>query len=498
MEISEKILKPVKETNYLNVDNTDRYRPILRLFYINYEKLKYWMYQEDIYDELKEDSYFSEYTIEQCQQDLSTLVSWGNLLTIQDTKKVSSIEEFKNKKFRYQMSPYAVEIERLVIHLENLFIEGASLEPTLLERIRNSLAKLQKAKKEPPDRIHGWWNDLNNDFVRLNQNYQDYMRALNSVKAEEMMKTRQFLAFKDKLVEYLRNFVKGLQLNVNGIEQLIRQIEKEKIGTVLETVIAYEMSIPRMDVEADEEQISEKVRGRWKSIAEWFISRDGKESEAGKVFDTTNEIIRKITRYATRISELSSQGANRREEYYKLATLFAKCNSLNEAHRLSATVFGAEKPLHIRADIQRATESINSGVYEEKPCVIPIMPRVRTYREKTKRTGITDRTEEKQAMRIAEENRLAREKALLQSYIQGNRLEFATLPVLEPQVRDTFLVWLSRALERKDLHAKTEEGIEYHIEEEKGKRCTLQCTDGTFTMPAYTICFEEQKDSILS
>ena len=42
------------------------------------------------------------------------------------------IEEFKNKKFRYQMSEYSVEIERLVIRLENLFVEGASLEPTLL------------------------------------------------------------------------------------------------------------------------------------------------------------------------------------------------------------------------------------------------------------------------------------------------------------------------------------------------------------------------------
>ena len=54
-------------------------------------------------------------------------------------KKVASIEEFKNKKYRYQMTEYSVEIERLVIRLENLFIEGASLEPTLLERIRRSV-----------------------------------------------------------------------------------------------------------------------------------------------------------------------------------------------------------------------------------------------------------------------------------------------------------------------------------------------------------------------
>lgn len=84
------------------------------------------------------------------------------------------------------------------------------------------------------------------------------------------------------------------------------------------------------------------MSGRWESMVEWFAGKDGQESEAGKVFDTTNEIIRKITRYATRISEMSNQGSNRREEYKKVAQMFAKCRDLFEAHRLAAVVFGVE------------------------------------------------------------------------------------------------------------------------------------------------------------
>ena len=42
------------EAKYLNVDNTDRYRPIMRLFYLKYEKLKYWLYQEEVYEQLKQ------------------------------------------------------------------------------------------------------------------------------------------------------------------------------------------------------------------------------------------------------------------------------------------------------------------------------------------------------------------------------------------------------------------------------------------------------------
>ena len=114
------------------------------------------------------------------------LTEWKNLNTLQDTRRVSSIEEFKNKKFRYQMSEYSVEIERLVIRLENLLIEGGSLEPTLLERIRLNVERFPKMDAEAADVVYGWWNDLNNDFIRLNQNYQDYIRDLNSVKAEEI------------------------------------------------------------------------------------------------------------------------------------------------------------------------------------------------------------------------------------------------------------------------------------------------------------------------
>ena len=56
MRIQETVRKPMTEAKYLNVDNTDRYRPIIRLFYLKYEKLKYWLYQEEVYEELKEDA----------------------------------------------------------------------------------------------------------------------------------------------------------------------------------------------------------------------------------------------------------------------------------------------------------------------------------------------------------------------------------------------------------------------------------------------------------
>lgn len=85
------------------------------------------------------------------------LTEWKNLNTIQDTRKVASIEEFKNKKFRYQMSEYSVE-------------------------------KFSGMDGQDAGTVYTWWNDLNNDFIRLNQNYQDYIRDTAREKAQARRK----------------------------------------------------------------------------------------------------------------------------------------------------------------------------------------------------------------------------------------------------------------------------------------------------------------------
>jgi len=76
VQVSDKLIKPLTEIKYLNADNVSRYRCIMRIFFENYEKLKYWLYQEDIYEEMIKDPYFVEYKPEQCQQDLAMLVEW--------------------------------------------------------------------------------------------------------------------------------------------------------------------------------------------------------------------------------------------------------------------------------------------------------------------------------------------------------------------------------------------------------------------------------------
>ncbi len=494
MQLTDKLMKPIKETTYLTAENARRYRVILRFFYIQYEKIKYWMNQEEIHREMNSHPEFSDYTIEQCRQDLDALVGWGNLLTMQDTKKVTSIEAFKNRQYRYQLADYSVEIERMTIRLEKLLVEGASLEPTLLEKIKAEIVKISDMPGKSALEVYSWWSDLNNDFIRLNQNYQDYMRDLNSAKAEELMKTTQFLLYKDKLIDYLRSFVKGLQLNAGVIEQIIERVTESDREAVLTKIVEYELSIPRLDLEVSSKELYEKAQGRFSSMREWFTEHDGIPSEASRLFDMTNESIRKITRYATQISEQFTSGANRKEEYKKLSEIFLKCRDIKEAHCLSAVVFGVERPLHLKGELGRTTDSINAGIYDEPPYVMEIVPRVREYRERTERSHIREFKEEKERAKLEAMEGLRREQAMMDSFLQDGEIDFAKLPLLKQNARNILLRWLAKALEGRGT-GKTEDGRVYHVANIRTqKRCVVECEDGCFEMPAFVLKFVKESE----
>lgn len=220
---------------------------------------------------------------------------------------------------------------------------------------------------------------------------------------------------------------------------------------------------------------------------------EGQENEAGKLFDATNEIIRRMTRYATQISELNTLGANRREEYAKVASVFLKCQDLQEAHRLSAMVFGIEELLHLKGNAARETDSMNSSVYEEKPGEIELKPRIRYYQEKSRRSSMRDYTKEKEEMRRKTMEEIKEDRKKVLGLEQDRQIHFGKLPVISPRVRQILLGWISNALENADHCARTDDGREYFVKiDSSEKKCVIHCEDGNFIMPEMVIVFKDR------
>ena len=485
--------EPINETSYLAVPNAPVYRKIMRCFYREYEKMHFQIYKEDIYQMLKQDKTFTDYTMEQLMTDLEALVKWKNLTPIQDPGRVYTIADYKNKQYRYTMSEYAVEIERLTVRLENLFLESGNLSTNFFVRLEKSLQKAEEIKDSSLKEINEWLGMLQEDFKRSNQTYQDYLRAFYSGKTEQLMKSVEFVVHKDKFIKYLNEFVQELQRHSKRIEQILTDNMSVIEENILERVIQSELDIPHAVLQLHgnaEPGIRENVMGKWNSLKNWFIDSQGNECECKKVLKITNDVIRSIIQNAALIVQFQNGGISRKDDYRKFLELFLKCEDLEEAQKLSAHVFGVQKIQHFKTLEPREGDGINESIYKDEPAVFLLKPHTRSYREKKDRRGFTDKSLEKYIQREKYLQKIKRQKEIVMHYIKADKITFSEIEeVISEETRITFLQWITQANMNSRKTGRTEYGQEYRLTRSKGK-CVLKCEDGDLVMPAFVLEFK--------
>ena len=102
-----------------------------------------------------------------------------------------------------------------------IFFGSGNLSTNFFVRLEKSLQKAEEIKDSSLKEINEWWGLLQEDFKRLNQNYQDYLRDFYSGKTEQLMKSVEFVVHKDKFIKYLNEFVQELQRHSKRIEQIL-------------------------------------------------------------------------------------------------------------------------------------------------------------------------------------------------------------------------------------------------------------------------------------
>ncbi|RKQ35848.1 TIGR02677 family protein [Oceanobacillus halophilus] len=497
MTIFSDSFKKVTEASYLTADKAWSYRAILRYFYIQHERMREFLFPEEVFAYLKEYRDFANYTEEQLQQDLDQLVKWNNLVARQEMSRAHTIEEFKKKRFRYQTTPYTVEFERMLIEMEKDgggF--GGSLEKKEFERLYQTLAKIEKLleKEELPssDECSQVWSDLFTYFRSITQNTSDYIAHLNSEEAEERMQTEAFLVFKDQFTTYLRDFIIGLQHTALTIQATLQNIKEEKLLLFIHQVILHQKQVPRFeDLGREDQELVRDQQEKWESLKTWFLGNEHRESELESLEIRTNEQIRRITRVVQRLGERSHSFRSRKKDYLYLAKWFDSFSSVQEAHQLSAVAFGVIHTRHIFSD-QVPTDDIYTDIWEEIPVQHVTKPRIRNYREKTKAGAIVSNQKQKEEAREKYLKEKVAEHEALNKYMDGDKIELKNLPSIETHVRKMLLGWIGKAMAKKDRTFKTEHGRKVRVILSENERITLPADDGMIEMPAVMFQFLDE------
>ena len=490
MEINGKLTKQILETKYLNVENTNRYRPIMRIFFEHYEKLDYWLYKEQVYNELKDNIDFANYSLELCEQDLNQLVLWQSLTYFQDTDNVLTIDEFKNKKFRYQMTDYAIEIERFVMRLESLQVKRSSLEPKLFEKIRMLIINLEK--EEDISNIHDYFEELNYNFTTLNEHYKDFLKTFNEAKTEDLMKTAEFLAYKNSIVKYLNDFVVGFQNYNLKIVDLLDNLPNNFEQKLMDSLIAYQKNIPNLEPNFDFDYLREINLGKWHSIIHWFKNDSG-ISESMRLKNAINDIISKILKNVSAIMELKQNSINRKEEYRHLLAMFCNSKSLRESENIAAVAFGISSIKHF-SKIQKQTDDIGIDALLLDPLWIEVKSHSRKIKENITKRAIVDKTLAKQEQLEAILAIRKREQEILNQYIKNGFIELKNLEKISQFERRFILSLISNGINKNKYVNDSEHGVKYIVVKNSDEYIDLISDDGVFHMPDLKIVFGDRNE----
>lgn len=526
-EFRELWTKPVPETKYLNVDNVERYRLIMRFFYDNHKKLKYWLKPEEVYQGVVQWGAF-DYSEELCQRDLEQLTEWQNLTSRHDGGRVATIQDYLRKRHRYQLTPYSIEIERMLEALEQIHGYGGSLEATLLERmanyvwnIRDRMASTMGANGhtvtmsatatsnqpvkptavEPfqPGEAGQLWRDLQNAFRQLHENASDYLASLQTVRAEELMLTDQFLVYKETLTQYLKNFMVGLQIHGSRLEGIFRQTELALWHAFLQLVVADELRTPSLeDVGVTPDSRFARRLEEWQVFVQWFIGTERDQSDVVYLERQTKDTIARMVRYALAIQEKQRWGVSRKRELEYLGEWFLRLESLEDAHRLAAYTYGLFPTRHFQGDFEWLSDSADVSMWEDAPCTVELGSRKRGRRKAGETQTVRDRKQQQEQAREVILAQMQAEAEMLRTFVDLAEFQLSALPnaapvLLAPQ-RRILLSWISRCLGNRSRTIHTLEGLEVQLQSPVDNRRTrLIFTDGTLELPDFSFRVREVK-----
>ncbi|MDO4793884.1 MAG: TIGR02677 family protein [Filifactor alocis] len=479
--------KKITEANYLVAPkNAERYRMILRYFFVEHERMRDYIYPENVLEHVQGILGRDNYSEEELTQDLKQLVEWKNIVPGQEIKNPRTIAEFNRKVFRYQITSYTVQIERMLEQLEKSGEEfRGSLDKKPFEKLY--LALRDFLEEGPSDNLVEYWHQVMEIFTSVRENTADYLAYLSSEKAGEMMKRESFFAYKEKFISYLRDFIQGSYRMAVKIQELLEKQEEGELQIKFDYLARVPDFTPRFeDVQTDVETKTEELRELWLSIVQWFVQTGSHPSQYRILQERTNATIRTITANIRRIGERNRQKLSRKKDYLHVAKWFLEAETMEEAHCISSVIFGLQNTAHYYA-----LESETSNIYEEiwniAPNEIVTNKRVRGGQTKTKVQRYHSNMEEKMEIirRNQDEHRRLREE--IDSHIRDGRISVCDGKEVSTSVRKVLLKWLSTAMLTEDGTVLTEFGYRVKVRMSKEEKIRLESEDGSMELSSFDV-----------
>jgi uncharacterized protein (TIGR02677 family) len=486
---------------HLTVPNAALYRRVMRVFLTAKERFAVHLRPEDVQAALPADERPAE--LDTVVKALDSLVEWGNLRADPDTARVTAVEDFYRKRFIYQLTRDGEAAEEaLSVYDEALGRRGA-LQAVALHDIITQLRALLvlEADEEPdPAKTHLALDALASRFTALADNARAFMGSLQRTIDLHDVEEDAFLAYKDRLIQYLERFIQDLITLGGRIAQLILDLDgDERIGPLLRIAAAREAA----DASPDEAQHAENAAysrwaERWAGLAAWFLSRDGRESQARLLRGRALGAIPQLLAVVRSLNERRAGRSDRSADFRTLARWFAEAPDDEARHRLWRTAFGLYPARHLTVDADTlAARPVPAATpWAEAPPqrISPQLRRTGSYERRGKPRKVEGRDGARRRLAEIAAKQAAEVSAARARLVTGGATRLSALGELDPVAFGLFLQLLGDALatwrpgETQTVATSNDGSMEIRLTAPAdGATAEIRTPGGTFRGPDHTV-----------
>lgn len=418
---------------YLGTPNSQLYATVLSVFASAKQRFTVHLRPEDVLADWPGRAPEAEALV----QALDKLVDWGNLRSDADTGRVTTVEDFNRARKIYQLTRHGQAALAAIEHYEQALGQRGRLQTVALADIAEQLSALlvYAESPEPPDQaaVGLLLFALTERFTGLADNAEAFMsslrRAIDFTDGDE----DAFLAYKDRLIEYIDKFIADLANRGAQIAALIERIEAAGIERILEAAARRDAvdAVPEAGAGSDAVDVYTAAvahatgdwENRWRGLREWFVSSGSRRPSQARLL--RNAAVSGITNLVNTVAALNERRGGRSDrsaDFRALARFFAQAPDDAAAHRLWRAAFALAPARHLSVDARTEDAWEQAGYPPGTPWAdaapLAVSPRLRqtgSYERRGAPNRAVDRSEgrrrlaeraEREAAQIAEARRL--------------------------------------------------------------------------------------------
>ncbi|MET7850562.1 TIGR02677 family protein [Streptomyces avermitilis] len=441
---------------HLTAPNSALYRQVMRAFLAAKERFAVHLRPEDVFAAL--DAGARPGGVESVVTALDRLVGWGNLRADPDHARVTAVEDFYRRRFIYQLTRAGEAAEAALGTYDVTLGRRGELQAVALHDIVTQLrALLVIAQEDEPDPAKAYvaLSVLTTRFTDLADNARAFMGSLQRTIDLHDIEIEAFLAYKDRLIQYLERFIQDLITLGGRIALLIGELEEQgRVGPLLALAAGREAADAAFEEAERAEAVAyERWAARWSGLAQWFVSEEQRESQARLLRGRALGAIPQLLSVVRQLNERRAGRSDRSADFRTLARWFAQAPDDETRHRLWRVAFGLHSSRHLTVDADTlaeraaAPEPASTPWAKARPLRIsPQLRRTGSYERRGKPRRVADRGEAKRRLAELAARQTAEARRARDTLATGGPVRLSRLGELDPLAFQLFLRLLGDAL----------------------------------------------------